>query len=100
MNAMRSANDLIDAVLDDAELTLDDLCRRAAVPPDWVQHRVAEGLLPRPGGRFDVHVLQRVQVMRRMEQHFDAVPELAALVADLEEEIQRLRRRLVRLGDR
>jgi len=96
---MRPADDLIHAVLDDAELTLDELCRRAAVPPDWVRHRVAEGLLPGTGSHFDTRVLQRVTVMRRLERDFDAVPELAALVADLEEEIQRLRRRLRRLGE-
>jgi chaperone modulatory protein CbpM len=36
--------------------------------------------------------------MRRIERDFDAVPELAALVADLEEEIDALRARLAPLG--
>jgi chaperone modulatory protein CbpM len=36
--------------------------------------------------------------MVRIERDFDAVPELAALVADLEAEIERLRRRLQALG--
>ena len=40
-----------------------------------------------------VHV-RRARAMRRIERDFDAVPELAALVADLIEEIEALRARL------
>jgi len=84
------------------DLTLDELCRACAVSADWVGERVHAGLLaPRagPGGaagawRFDAAALLRVRVMRRIERDFDAVPELAALVADLQEEIRRLRLRL------
>jgi chaperone modulatory protein CbpM len=36
--------------------------------------------------------------MRRVERDFDAVPELAALVADLQEEIRHLRARLRQAG--
>ncbi len=84
-------------------LTLDDLCRAAAVTPQWVQRSVREGLLPVADNateewRFDLVVLQRVRVMRHLEQDFDAVPELAALVADLHEEIELLRARLLRAG--
>jgi chaperone modulatory protein CbpM len=37
--------------------------------------------------------------MRQLERDFDAVPELAALVADLLEETDQLRRRLRCLGE-
>jgi chaperone modulatory protein CbpM len=87
------------AALMDLQLTLDELCRAAAVEAAWVTRRVEEGLLPAPDGsigawRFDTVVVTRVRRMRRVEQDFDAVPELAALVADLQDEIERLRRLL------
>jgi chaperone modulatory protein CbpM len=90
--------------LDDLWLDLDTLCRAAGVAPPWVQQRAAEGLIDaRPLGpgnawRFDSLSVRRVRCMARVERDFDAVPELAALVADLEDEIQRLRRRLRALG--
>lgn len=94
----------VDALLDELWLDLDALCRAADVPPDWVRRRADEGLLPMaPQGahdawRFDAALLHRVRCMVRIERDFDAVPELAALVADLEAEIERLRRRLHALG--
>lgn len=100
------AADLITAALDDALLTLDELCRAAAVTPQWVQRCVEEELLvlPQPAGpnpadwRFAAPVLHRVRRMRQVERDFDAVPELAALVADLHDEIDDLRARLRRTG--
>lgn len=97
---------LLDAVLDDALLTLDELCRVSAVSPQWVIERVQGGLLPAAMGegavlqtwRFDALALGRVRHMRRLERDFDAVPELAALVVDLLDEVQRLRSRLRRAG--
>ena len=91
------------ARLDDAGLTLEELCRVCAVSPDWVRQRVHAGLLPpgTPAGdeaRFDATLILRVRRMYRVERDFDAVPELAALVADLEDEIERLRRRLLSRG--
>jgi chaperone modulatory protein CbpM len=57
------------------------------------------GLEP-AGWRFDLVALRRVRRMARLERDFDAVPELAALVADLESEIAALRRQLERLRQR
>lgn len=87
------------------ELDLEQLCRACAVSAQWVDARVRAGLLqPLPAAsepstqwRFDSAMLVRVRLMRRIERDFDAVPELAALVADLQDEIRRLR---LRLGDR
>jgi len=101
---MRPNDSLIDAVLGDAMLTLDELCRAAAVDAQWLHQRVADGLLHPAAGatgergawRFDVPALRRVRCMVRVERGFDAAPELAALVADLEAEIERLRGQLAR----
>lgn len=91
----------VHAVLGDGLLTLDELCRHAGVGPEWLHERLTQGLLPGvPAGaaRVDVAVLRRVRCMVWLEQDFDAVPELAALVADLQDELDRLRARLRRAG--
>lgn len=95
-----SADMLIEAMLDDAVLSLDELCRATAAPPQWVRQRVEQGLLA-PATvpwHFDAAALRRARLLWRLERDFDAVPELAALVADLEDEIARLRARLRRAG--
>jgi len=100
---MARNDDVLVAMVDEALLTLDDLCRAGAVAPQWVAERVQAGLLvARPGDaaawRFDAVTLRRVRCMVRLERDFDAVPELAALVADLQDEIEHLRQRLARAG--
>jgi chaperone modulatory protein CbpM len=77
--------------------------RACAAPPDWVVEHVREGLLQAPGEapsawRFSSRDLWRAQRMRRLERDFDAVPELAALVVDLIEELEEVRARLRRAG--
>lgn len=98
---MTTPETLIEAVLDDVRFTLEDLCRQAAVTPPWVRQRVDEGLLAAcesVAGHwlFDAAALRRARLMARLEREFDAVPELAALVADLQAEVERLRWRLQR----
>ncbi len=98
---MHGHDRLIGTLLEDACLTLDELSRACAVPPDWVIEHVHEGLLPRPGDaptswRFSSRDLQRAQQLLRFERDFDAVPELAALVADLLEELEEMRAQLRR----
>ena len=93
-------NDIITAyVLDDACLTLEDLCAACAVEPVWVIHHVEEGLLtplsgPVTSWRFTSASLLRTRRIRALERDFDAVPELAALMVDLLEEVEALRARL------
>ncbi len=93
---------LVHVVLEETWFSIDELCRVAAVSPQWLDERLQAGLLAaekRDGGqRFDARALRRARAMVRIEQDFDAVPELAALVVDLQDEIERLRRSLQRLG--
>ena len=100
---MQDHDVLIGALLEDACLTLEELSRACAVRPDWVIERAREGLLPAPGEspaawRFSSRDLARARQMLHFERDFDAVPELAALVADLLEELNDLRARLRRSG--
>ncbi len=85
-----------EAMLQEAVLTLEELAALCAVPRQWVVERVELGLIEVCGSdaaawRFDAVALRRVRTMRSIERGFDAPPELAALVADLSEEIARLR---------
>lgn len=88
---------------DDDVLTLEQLCSACALERDWLVLRVREGLIPatEAGGeqwRFTTATLARVRRMRDIELTYDAAPELAALAADMLEEIDRLRARLRRAG--
>ncbi|WP_119287681.1 chaperone modulator CbpM [Azohydromonas sediminis] len=94
----------VEALLDELWLDLDELCRVGGVDAAWVHERVAAGLIaaqplgPGDAWRFDAAALRRVRCMAQVERDFDAVPELAALVADLQDELARLRARLRALG--
>lgn len=100
---MTSIDELLFAGPDDHGLTLEQLCSVCAVTPSWVNLRIEEGLIGMPDGeprlwRFDVSTRLRVGRMHWLERDFGAVPELAALVADLQDEISALRDRLRRAG--
>ena len=89
----------VDAVLIDEEtLDLHELASACAVPPAWVVERVEAGLLECStfGGqmRFASTHLVRARRMVTTERCFDAHQEVAALVADLIEEVEQLRRQL------
>ena len=93
---------------DDACLSVEELCSVCALEREWLVVRVREGLIPATGSadsrsadtawRFTTTTLARVRRMREIERAYDAAPELAALVADLMEEIEALRARLRRAG--
>ena len=92
-------------VVDDASpLTLDDLARACAVEPQWVVERVEAGLIgefahvSRTTWRFEAPHLARARQMAALERDMGANPELAALVADLSDELRQLRLRLRALG--
>lgn len=86
-------------VLEGRCFSLEELCAAAALEPDWLLRHIEEGLFPVPEGiraewRFSAVGLIRARRMRSLERDFDAVPELAALVADMLEELDELRARL------
>jgi chaperone modulatory protein CbpM len=94
---------LIGRIEDGACFTLEELCAACALEQEWVMRRVEEGLFPVSGSaaaewRFSRVALARARRMREFERDFDAVPELAALVADMLEEMDELRARLRRAG--
>jgi chaperone modulatory protein CbpM len=84
-------------------LTIEQLCSVCALERDWLVVRVQEGLIPATGTtvtewRFTTTTLARVRRMHEIERTYDAAPELAALVADMLEEMDALRARLRRSG--
>jgi chaperone modulatory protein CbpM len=93
----------VQAVLDEVWLNLTDLCQLAGVSKGWVRDRMSDGLLIESTTmavetlQFSASDLRRVQRMASLEHDFDAVPELAALVVDLELELAALRAKLWRL---
>lgn len=100
---MRDADILTAVVLGEGSFTLEEFARACAVNHEWVVLHVEEGMLPGAGdgvadSRFSSHELRRARRIRAIERDFDAVPELAALVADLLEEVDALRTRLHRAG--
>jgi chaperone modulatory protein CbpM len=77
-------------------LTLEQLCSVCALEREWLVVRVREGLIPAEGEsdvewRFTTATLSRVRRMREIERTYEAAPELAALVADMLEELDALR---------
>lgn len=94
----------VQVTLNDVWLDLSDLCQLAGVTETWVRQRMADGLLTSDNSvameamRFDAGDLHRVVRMVSLERDFDAVPELASLVIDLEMELKVLRTKLQRLG--
>ena len=90
---------LIGVLVEDSWLTLEQVASACSVEPEWLLHRIEEGLLPGAtsiAGTWHLagSSLLRARRMRQMERDFEAVPELAALVSDLLEEMDILRRKL------
>jgi chaperone modulatory protein CbpM len=89
---------LIGSLLEESWLTLEQLAAACTVEPAWLIRHLEEGLFPHAEcvagtWRFSGASLLRARRMRQLERDFDAVPELAALVADMLEEIDSLRSR-------
>ncbi len=91
-------------LLDETLLRLDELASSCTVTREWVIEHVRAGVLleragPDPGAwTFTSHDLIRAKHLYSLELQFEANPELAGLVVDLLEELERLRARLKREG--
>lgn len=90
-------------LLEESWLTLEQVAAACLVEPEWLKAHIRAGLFPHPESvagvwRFSTADLLRARRMRQIERDFDAVPELAALMADLLEELDRLRARLEAAG--
>jgi chaperone modulatory protein CbpM len=90
-------------VIEETALTIHDVAIACSVSTQWVVRHVEEGALHCSGAmpeqwRFSGSALARARRIRALERHFEAGPELAALVADMLDEIDRLRARLRRAG--
>ena len=90
-------------VVDDAELTLDDLCHACGADADEVAALVAEGVLDPRGSspaqwRFGGHALWSARAVLRLVGDLDLDLAGAALAFDLLREIAALRSRLHRAG--
>lgn len=90
---------LIGVLVEDSWLPLEQVAAVCTVEPDWLLRHIEEGLLPGAtsiSGTWHLSSagLQRARRMRQLERDFDAGPELAALVSDMLEELDSLRRRL------
>lgn len=101
---MRDDDILIGSLMEDCWLTLEQMAAACSVEPEWLIRHIDEGLFPGAVGtagtwRFSSASLLRARRMRDLESAFDAVPELAALMADLLEEMDELRARLQRTAD-
>lgn len=100
---MRDDEILIGTLMEDSWLTLEQVAAACRVEPAWLIRHLDAGLFPHAESvagiwRFSGAALARARRMRQIERDFDAVPELAALVADLLEEMDALRARLRRGG--
>ncbi|MBN8772212.1 MAG: MerR family transcriptional regulator [Thiobacillus sp.] len=93
---MQDDDILIGCLMEDSWLTLEQVAAACSVEPVWLIRHIEEGLFPHAESvagtwRFSGASLLRARRMRQLERDFDAVPELAALVADLLEEMDTLR---------
>ncbi|MGC3980051.1 MAG: chaperone modulator CbpM [Steroidobacteraceae bacterium] len=90
---------LIGVVVEESWLTLEQAAAACSVEAAWLLRHIEDDLLPgvsSVGGTWHLSnaSLLRARRMRRLERDFDAGPELAALVSDMLDELDSLRRKL------
>ena len=100
---MRDEEILVGSLMENTWLTLEQVAAACTVKPGWLLRHIEEGLFPHADSVagvwcFSSTSLLRARRMRQVERDFDAVPELAALMADLLEELDELRARVERAG--
>lgn len=100
---MRDEEILTGSPIEDSWLTLEQIAAACPVETHWLRCRLEEGLIPHAESVAGVWCFAstsvvRVRRMRQLERDFDAVPELAALFADMLEELDELRARAASAG--
>jgi chaperone modulatory protein CbpM len=86
----------VELLVDEDGLSIEELASACAVTCEWIERHVQGGLLEvdqAVGMRFTSVELLRARRLADIERTFDANDELAALVVDLIEEVERLRGR-------
>lgn len=96
---MVKSDTLIGELLDETTLTSEELALACCVEQQWVIERVEAGILKgkiksHEDWRFVSEDLARARKLIFIERSFDADAELAALVADLIEELDQLKQQL------
>ncbi|MRD48447.1 chaperone modulator CbpM [Caenimonas koreensis] len=85
-------------LMDEAAFSSEELANACGVTLTWVHEHVQAGVLHVEAGsvqwRFGSSDLVRARRIAQLEATYDADPQLAALTADLIEEVAQLRRRL------
>ena len=95
-------------LLDQTMLSLHELARHCRTSPQWVIEHVQTGIIGYDNDgstaaisheqwRFSSQSLVRARRIAQLEHSFEADPQLAAMTADLIEEVQWLRRKLLHL---
>jgi chaperone modulatory protein CbpM len=86
---------------DDEWLSIEDLARACCMSVEWVQRHIEDEVIEaswQDGRRLvGSRMVWRARRIAELERQFDADPQLAALVADLIDELHRLRRHLALL---
>lgn len=91
-------------VIDDRGLNIDEFAVTCMVDRQWIVEHVGAGVLLNQADsdpmmwNFTSQDVIRARRLSSLEKMFDANPELAGLVADLIDEVERLRTRLKRTG--
>ena len=94
---MTSRQEILSAVvIDERMLEVSEFAGICGVSAEWIAVHVEAGVLSASGNdpagwRFSGSEIRRVHRLLALERDFDALPELAALVLDLQDEIARLR---------
>lgn len=86
----------VEGLIDDDGLSVEELASACAVSCEWIERHVEGGLLDVADTgtlRFTSVQLLRARRLADIERTFEANDELAALVVDLIEEVERLRGR-------
>jgi chaperone modulatory protein CbpM len=100
MTQERTLDPLQPQLLEGEVLRVEEMARLCCVTTDWLHERIEQEVIHavhREGTYYlSSATVIRVQQVAKIEQTYDADPQLAALVADLVEEVQQLRRQIYR----